>query len=83
MKAMYRISGLVAIGLLAGCGPAEDDWYDQSAYTDQRKDTYIRQQQEMGMSEEEAARQWGLEYSIEQTHGVTHPVLGTEDYTNP
>lgn len=62
--------------LLAGCSDGSD-WYDKSSALDDRKQEYIRQQTSMGMSEEEATRAFGIEYSIEQTHGREVGTAGT------
>lgn len=53
----------------AGCeARTKDDWYAYSSDVERRKKEYVSVQMQNGMSEEEASRAWGLQYSIELTH---------------
>ena len=72
--AVVTMLGLAAV--LAGCSDG-GDWYDKSSSLQSREDEYIRQQTSMGVSKEDAARQFGVEYSIEQTHGREVGTAGT------
>lgn len=74
---MRRVLQSVAVPgllLLAGvCGMGcdsgpKDGWYDYSADVERRKKEYVGVQMQYGMTEVEASRAWGLQYSIEQTH---------------
>ncbi len=59
---------LLAIALLASCGPrTQDEWYEHSSAVDQRERDYVDQQMRHGMTEIEAKRAFGLQYSIELT----------------
>ena len=76
--ATLTLAGMLS--LATGCGSEKkDDWYEYSSAVDQRKDTYMRQQMEYGVSEEDAAALWRRERSIDQTRGVTHSTVGVEE----
>jgi hypothetical protein len=71
---------LILVGPLSGlvsCGSGEESWFEQSKALDQRKDNYIQQQIEAGMPPDQARKAWGLQYSIEQTHGMVDSPAGT------
>ncbi len=56
--------------LLAGCGGSTDGWFESSSALDTRKGTYIEQQMQYGMTEEQARGAWNLQHSVDQTHGT-------------
>lgn len=72
MKATRFLSrgciGPALLVLLSGCGDApKDNWYEESSAVDQREREYVEQQMRHGMTEVEAKRAFGLQYSIELT----------------
>lgn len=77
--------GVLAAGgaaLCIGCSEPQqqpDGWYDYSKTLDDRKREYIQNQVSVGIDEADATRQFGLDYSIEQTWGRTRlPTLDGE-----
>jgi hypothetical protein len=72
---------LVALG--SGCGGSGGGWYENTKKGDERKTSYIEQQMQHGMSEEDAKKAFGLQVAIEQTEGIEVPTAGTTTEFSP